>query len=84
MKYFYIFLIAVTLSGCARTCEKFDRSIQFGPRNYHIVQYSGGQVVAEYKFRGMLNSSQSSDGYYWTVGDTLFEVSGDVRIMSTE
>ncbi len=73
---------SLVLAGCARSCVGCKRSTQTGAREYHIRQYSGGQVVGEYRFHGIVNNAESSDGYYWYQGDTLIEISGDVEIRS--
>lgn len=40
-------------------------------------------MIDEYKFRGILNNEEHSDGYFFIVNDTLIEVSGDLVIKST-
>ncbi|MCB0711289.1 MAG: hypothetical protein KDD67_03060 [Ignavibacteriae bacterium] len=77
-----LFIFAITLAGCARECEGCRRSVQTGERNYIVTQYSGGVVVNQYRFKGIVNDAEDSDGYYWSIGDTLYEVSGDVLIQS--
>ena len=75
-------IATLTLAGCARDCARMKRSTQTGKREYLITHYSGGKVIGTYRFRGLLNNAEDSDGYYWTVNDTLYEVSGDLLIRS--
>lgn len=71
------------LSGCARGCESMNRKFQMTKQTYTIRFYSGGKLVEQWtNIRTMVNSSKSSDGYYFR--DTegrLIEVSGDVVII---
>lgn len=84
MKKLSIFLL-ILMTGCTeRGCQKLEKSMQFSERNYHIIQYSGGKVVGEYRFHGILNDSEGSDGYFFFKQDTLVEVSGDLTIKSWE
>lgn len=76
-------LLLVILCGCTqRGCQKMEKQFQFSERNYHITQYSGGKIVGDYKFYGILNDSEGSDGYFFFKQDTLIEVSGDLTIKS--
>lgn len=77
-------LALLSLAGCARECESFERSFQSGPRNYEIIMYSGGDTVYYDKFRGIINNSEGSDGVYYSKGDTLIEVGGDYVVKSTK
>lgn len=76
-----VILASLTLAGCARDCAGCNRTMT-GKRNYEVVQYSGGEEIGRYRFFGILNNQEGSDGYYWSVGDTLYEVSGDVFVRS--
>lgn len=81
----YAFYLAVLmLSGCARGCERMEKQYQFGDRQYEIEQYSGGKLIRIHKFKGILNDSEGSDGFYYTKGDSLIEVSGDLIIKSAD
>lgn len=73
---------AIILSGCARGCEEFNRNIQMTERNYSVEVYSGGKLVRTYQFKGIINNQENSDGYYFSIGDSLHEVSGDIIIKS--
>lgn len=85
-----ILLVAIVgvlmFSSCQRSWESLNRGVQATDRNYEIEQYSGGVLICTYKFHGMLNSSENSDGYYWYMktdaGKILYEVSGDLKIKS--
>lgn len=59
-----------------------EKTFQFSERNYHVKQYSGGKLVGEYKFHGILNDAKESDGYFFILKDTLVEIQGDVTIKS--
>lgn len=78
-----IFALLILMTGCTpRNCQSIERGFQFSERNYLIRQYSGGKLVGEYKFHGILNSEEKSDGYFFFRADTLVEVSGDLTIKS--
>lgn len=79
-----IIMCAVIFGGCARSCEELDRRMQSSNRTYHIQQYSGGVLIREYKFTGILNNQENSDGYYFSVEDTLIEIGGDIIIKSVD
>jgi hypothetical protein len=72
-----IIIIAVTLTSCQRSCNSFERDFQTSDLNYSIKMYSGGHVVFEDHFKGIVNNSEHSDGVYYYKGDTLIEISGD-------
>lgn len=78
-----VFILLIICSSCTpRGCQRAQRQMQFSERNYHIKQYSGGKCIGEYKFKGILNTEEQSDGYYFIQSDTLIEVSGDITIKS--
>ena len=79
-----LFVTALSLCGCARSCESFNRSFETSDRNYTIEQYSGGVLIKTYQFKGILNNQENSDGYYFTIKDTLIEIGGDLIIKSTD
>lgn len=76
-------MMALLVNGCARSCESFERDFQTSDRHYHIKQYSGGVLIKEWDFAGILNNQENSDGYYFTMNDTLYEIGGDLIISST-
>jgi predicted small secreted protein len=82
LSYILLVILSLSLAGCARTCETWNRDMQMTDRYYHIEVYSGGQLIRTYDFKGILNNQTNSDGYYFTVGDTLHEVGGDIIIKS--
>lgn len=84
LSFFAIILIALLFTGCQRSCNAFNRGFQASERKYHIIQYSGGQVIAEYQFVGIVDNQENSDGYYFYYGDQLVEMSGDIIIRSTD
>ena len=77
-------LIMVSMTSCQKSWEKIRKNTQTTNRNYVIDQYSGGVLIGHYEFRGMLNDSDGSDGYYYYDGKTLVEISGDLVIRSTK
>ena len=81
-KLFAVVALIVAFSSCQRFWESTRRSLQTSDRNYHITQYSGGKFIGEYKFKGILNNAENSDGYYWYQDGVLYEVSGDLIIKS--
>lgn len=83
MKKVFIILCFLSLVGCTpRGCQRLDRSFQFSERNYVVKQYSGDSLMNTYKFHGILNPEEHSDGYFWIQNDTLYEVSGTLEIKS--
>jgi hypothetical protein len=79
---FFVLLFAFSLTSCQKSWERWSKNVQITDRNYVIEQYSGGKLIATYQFRGTLNDSEGSDGYYFYKDDTLFEISGDLIIKS--
>ena len=83
MRKYIIALIILISTGCTqRGCQRFERSFQYSERHYIIQQYSGGKLVNEWNFKGILNNEENSDGYFFFKGDTLIEVSGDIVVKS--
>lgn len=82
MKKLILFCLLISLASCQRACTSFDRDVQFTDRNYNIKTYSGGKLISEYNFKGILNNQKNSDGYYFYKNDTLVEVSGDILVKS--
>lgn len=74
-------LIGLLTASCQKSCTAMQKRYS-GSRNYHVEQYSGGQLIKVYDFYGALNDSQNSDGYYFFQKDTLVEISGDIVIKS--
>jgi len=75
--------VLVALSSCKRSLEKMGRNFQLTDRDYKISCYSGGVLVRQYVFTGILNSQEHSDGYYFHTNDgTLVEISGDIIVES--
>ena len=71
----------VSLSSCARQCQKFERNTYDNKtHNVTVTHFSGGRPVGQWTFNGIINSSQSSDGYFFYYNGKLIEISGDVRI----
>jgi hypothetical protein len=81
-KILIILVLSCLCFGCSRDITWFKRSFQTKNRNYHIWLYSGGKLIAEYKFSGILNNQESSDGYYFYKDDKLIEIGGDIIIES--
>lgn len=75
-------LLMIILTSCQRGCAALDRDIQLTDRNYNVKTYSGGQLISEYTFKGILNNQAHSDGYYFYYNDSLIEVSGDILVKS--
>ena len=76
----FLALLLVSVTSCARTCESVNRNMQITDKQVKVQQYSGGKLINEWSFKGMVNSSQGSDGYYFTYQDSLIEVAGDIVI----
>lgn len=84
MKKVIVVIMLLSLTGCQRICTRLNKNWQTSPRLYDIKQYSGGRCIGRYKFRGILNDAEGSDGYYFFKGDTLVEISGDITVRSVE
>jgi len=85
MKSKLLFIVAILLlSSCQRFAERFKKGFQTTDRNYIIEQFSGGKLIKTYSFKGTLNDSEGSDGFYFYNGDTLVELSGELIIKSTK
>jgi len=79
-----LIIAAISLTSCQKWWESIKKDVQTTDRNYEIEQYSGGKLIATYKFTGTLNDSEGSDGVYFYKGDTLIELSGNMIIKSTK
>lgn len=77
-------ILALSFSSCQKDIEAWKKKFQTTDRNYTIKQYSGGVLIGTYTFRGTLNDSEGSDGYYFYDGNALIEISGDIIITSTK
>jgi hypothetical protein len=83
MKIIPVILIALMLSGCARSCQSFDREVLDNEAHeLKITMYSGGDTVYHTHLKsGIVNNSQLSDGYFfYSNHNKLVELSGDVVI----
>lgn len=74
-KVFILFGIILLFTSCSRFWEATKRDLQVSDRNYHIEQYSGGKLIKVYDFKGILNNSSQSDGFYFYKNDILVEIS---------
>jgi hypothetical protein len=77
MKKLLLSITLLSLASCQRGCQSMDRSIQTGKLGYNIKVYSGGKIVFEDTFIGIVNNSESSNGIYYYKNDSLVEISGD-------
>lgn len=85
MKKTIIVLAAILLSSCTqRGCQRWKRQQQYSSRAYGVYMYSGGKMIFEDHFKGIINQEQHSDGIYYFKGDTLVEVNGDYIIKSED
>jgi len=84
MRKLFIIILLLMLTGCARECEEAKRKLQSGDKPCIVKQYSGGELIGKWEFDGIINSDETSDGYYFTIGDTLYEVSGDIQVFIGE
>jgi len=74
-------LLLCLLSSCQRGCQRMKRKLTNSPRSYTIQMYSGGKVVFEDSFRGIINQEEGNGCYYYK-SDTLIELSGDYILKS--
>lgn len=84
LKKLSLFIFLAALAGCNEMEQQRMKRQTSNKRTYHIVLFSGGNVVFKDSFYGILNNSEHSDGYYYYKGDSLIEVSGDCIIKSGE
>ena len=78
-----IMLVSLSLAGCARGCQNFERkTFDNHPHKLEITQYSGGDTINHFILsNGIVSNSESSDGYFfYTDEGNLIELSGDVKI----
>lgn len=81
----YLFILFIFLSSCTqRGCQKLDRTFQYSSRTYNIKVYSGGQVIFEDNFTGIVNQETQSDGIFYTKDGKLIEISGDYILTSID
>lgn len=73
--------MALSLTGCQRGCASFKRSMQATKRSYHVQLYSGGCLIHEDHFFGIVHEDETSQAFYF-VGDTMYELRGDYIISS--
>jgi len=62
--------------------EKQDALFYDGDRTYHIVVYSGGKVIIDENFKGIVHPNDRTNGIYYFKNDTLKEIKGDYIITS--
>lgn len=85
IKIIFVLLLMLSLTACQKSCQQWNKSFQTTERYYHIDQYSGGILINTFEFKGILNDSEHSDGYYfYDEKNRLVEVSGDLFIISTK
>jgi len=83
MKKVIIALIVITLTSCTqRGCQSWKRTQQYSSRAYGVYMYSGGKIVFEDHFTGIINQEEHSDGIFYFKNDTLIEVNGDYIVKS--
>lgn len=81
----YLFILFIFLSSCTqRGCQPLDRTFQYSSRTYNIKVYSGGQVIFEDNFTGIVNQETQSDGIFYTKDGKLIEISGDYILTSID
>lgn len=81
----YLFFLAILMTSCTqRGCQKAERAFQYSSRTYNIKVYSGGQVIFEDNFTGIVNQETKSDGVFYTNNGKLIEISGDYILTSTD
>lgn len=77
-------LIALTflLGGCADAVNQLQRgTINNFAGDYHIIKYSGGKVVEEYKLRNIkVTQEAGTDGVFFIHKGVQYEVLGDLTI----
>lgn len=76
-----LLILVVFLTSCTRGCESFNRNFQMSKKDCHVIQYSSdGHILNDYKFHGIVNNSEHSDGVYFTIGDSTIELSGSLKV----
>ena len=81
---FFAALVAVITVGTWDRLTNWVGRTYSGAGNYHVRQYSGGTLIAAWRFHGIVDNQDGSDGYYFTINGKRVEISGDIIIESTE
>ena len=78
-------VLMLGLTSCTqRGCQAVERGVQFSERYYQVSLFSGGKIVKQYTFKGIVNQETNSEGVYWIQDGKLIEISGDYIIESSD
>jgi hypothetical protein len=80
-KLFLYICLVLLLSSCQRGCQRWKRDHMTSKRTYQIKIYSGGVLVHQETFHGIITEEDGNGAYYYK-GDTLVEISGDYILKS--
>lgn len=75
--------LLISISSCQRGCQKFKRNTMSAKRHYHIEIYSGGKLIHQEDFHGVITEEEGNGAFYYK-GDTLVEISGEYILKSTK
>ena len=75
-------LIAILFTGCSGAINSYHKSFNsFTSGNYHVMVYSGSNIVKEYHIKNSyINSEVHTDGWFFFNDGKLVRVSGTVVI----
>ncbi len=82
---FFAAALMLLLTSCTqRGCQRWEKNTQYSERTYEVKMFSGGQVVFQDTFTGIVNGEEGTDGFYYFKQDTLIEISGDYTLKSLD
>jgi hypothetical protein len=75
-------ILAMSTLSCKKQATRWKKEHMGAKRNYVVKHYSGGKLINTHRFKGVLLNQEDSDGYYYYKGDTCYDLSGDLEIIS--
>lgn len=77
-----IILTAILLTGCSGAINSYNKAFNsFTSGNYHVMVYSGSNIVKEYHIKNSyINSEVHTDGWFFFNDGKLVRISGTVVI----
>ena len=79
---FGLMVAVLSLTGCADSVNTLQRgTLNNFAGEYHIIQYSGGKVVAEFMLHDIkVTQEQGTDGVFFIHKGTQYEINGEYNI----
>ena len=79
----YIVAFCLLFICCSRDWQDLNRTISRQHGQYHIELYSGGKIIFQDDFYGVVNQETGTDGVMYIKGDTMIELCGQYVIKQT-